>query len=174
MHDDPLPSLANESGINNSHDLANGSMRSLAFIMQAGSTATLCVTYSSRSYVPASNLTADALIVNATSLQGGYEYSYSKALGITFTLTSVDSSSSVGNLVYTIDAANNAGGFYDLSYPGVCGLIPFAVVTGPPQVISSSNFPGFFLASTCPLFPPFSAWSQMTGFSGMSAVWLTG
>src|SRR5450759_807437 len=49
--EDPIPSQANESGINNSHFLANGSMRSLAFTMQAGATAPLCVTYSANGNV---------------------------------------------------------------------------------------------------------------------------
>jgi hypothetical protein len=160
------------------HSLANGSARSLAFIMQAGATATLCVTYSAGGNVSADDLAADALIVNSTAFPGpyqyGYQYSYSKAPNITLNLTSLSLTSTGGNVVYTVTTTKSAGGFYSLDYPGQCGLIPFAVASGTSQHISSSDFPGFFLASTCPLFSPFNAWSRMTGFSGMTAEWLTG
>ena len=182
--EDTMPSLANESGVNNSHMLANGSMRSLAFIMRPRSTATLCITIPLRQgNVTVKDLEASALVVNATrDTQGGglgYSYSYSKASDITFAsdagskdLTSFESAPGSISILYTI-TSNDATGYYSFGYPGECGLIPFAVASDP-RTVTSADFPGFFLSSTCPLFPPFSGWSQMTGFNGMTTVWLTG
>ncbi len=154
--------------------LANGSMRLLAFVMQAGATATLCVTYSSGRNVTTTDLAAGAWIVNATKYQDGYGYSYARAPSINLNMTSLSRNPSGGNVTYLITASSNAGGFYSLRYPGICGFVPFAVVTGPLARVSSSDFPGFFMISSCPLYGPFNGWSRIIGFSGMTTVWLTG
>jgi hypothetical protein len=179
---DPLASPAYEGGMYNGHQLANGTYRWLAFTMPPGGMATFCIEMSLRqANVSASELGADALSVNATLLPGSCcEYSYSRAhdINVMFDPSSLDLTSfrqSAGSLsvLYSMSAGRNATGFYDLRYPGVCGLIPLAV-TEEPQRVSAANFPGFFVPSTCPVSPPFDGWSQMTGFSGMTASWVTG
>jgi len=179
---DPLASPANESGIYNGHELANGTYRWLAFATPPGGTATFCIDMSLRqANVSASELGAEALSVNATLLPGSCcEYSYSRAHGINITfdpsslnLTSFRYSAGSLSVLYSMSASRNATGFYSLSYPGVCGLISLAV-TNEPQKVSAADFPGFFVPSTCPISPPFDGWSQMTGFTGMTASWVTG
>jgi hypothetical protein len=160
--------------------MTNGSYRWLIFTMKPGNMATFCVTIPLRQgSLNTSALDADALVVNATfTPPSGYEYSYSLAKGVNVTfdpaslnLTSIRYAAGSLDVTYTVTAS--ATGFYSLNYPGVCGLIPLAV-TDDPESVSTTEFPGFFIPSSCPLYPPFSGWSQMTGFSGMTAAWFTG
>ncbi|MDA4123598.1 MAG: hypothetical protein OK456_10505 [Thaumarchaeota archaeon] len=170
---DPVPSLANESVINTMHNLANGSIRSLAFIMQPGATATLCIHYDANQTFTAQGLNADAVTVNASSPANGSKPSVSVAPGVSFKLDSFSTGSSGGNVMYTITTADASEGFYSLSYPGQCELVPFAVAIGN-SPLSSFEFPGFFTAPNCPLQAPFTGYTNITGFSGMTTVWLTG
>lgn len=179
---DPLLSQPTGSGIYNGHLVPDGSYRWLIFTVKPGDIATFCISVPLRQgSLNSSELQADALIVNATSTPPyGTEYSYSQAKNINTTfdpaslnLTSFRYSAGSLEVTYTMVADSKATGFYSLDYPGVCGLVALAV-TDAPSTVSVADFPGFFMPSTCPLFAPFAGWSQMTGFSGMTATWVTG
>lgn len=83
---DPVPNLANESLFSTMHTPANGSVRSLVFIMQPGTTATLCISYQANETLTADGLLADAVSVNASSIADGAQHSYSVAPNVTFKL----------------------------------------------------------------------------------------
>ena len=170
---DPVPNLANESLFSTMHNLANGSIRSLVFIMQPGTTATLCISYEANETLSANGLLADAVSVNASSLADGAQHSYSVAPNVTFKLVSDETTSAGGSATYSITTESGVYGYYSLSYPGQCQLTPFAVViAGSP--LTPAEFPGFFNTPNCFLVKPFTGYTNITGFSGMTAVWLTG
>lgn len=155
------------------HDLPNGSVRSLVFVMQPGTTATLCISYEANETLSANGLLADAVNVNASSLANGAQHSYTVAPNVTFKLDSYQTTSAGGSAIYTITTENGVYGYYSMSYPGQCPLTPFAVViAGSP--LTPAEFPGFFQVPNCFSVKPFTGYTNITGFSGMTAVWLTG
>jgi hypothetical protein len=181
---DPVATPADVSGggIYNEHVLANGTYRWLIFTMKPGGVATFCIDVPLRQgNVTAGELGAEAQVMNVTSPGSGccaFSHSEAQNINVTFdpaalNLTSFPRSAGSLSILYTMTTDRNATGFYSLSYPGACGLIPLAV-TDEPQRVSASDFFGFFVPSTCPLFPPFDGWSRMTGFSGMTAAWVNG
>jgi hypothetical protein len=175
---DPLQNLAGESESNLSHALDNGSVRSIAFVLRAGAAAMLCITYAVQGNYSPNDFKVQAWAVNSTKLVGGYEYSYTAAPSINFTfdpasVNSTDTSPHNLTVVYNVTSSPDFTGFYTITYPNDCPpFLPLAVTTDSPGSISSADFPGFFIPSSCRLDSPFGS-VMITGFSGMSAIWLT-
>lgn len=172
-------SLSNESG--------NNQMTDLAFLMKAGSTATICLAYPLEGE-PSAPVTIDfsgfqILQVVATPVpnqggESGYSYSYSPATGITETASpgvlTIPAGFNESQIIvnYTITSTLQARGFYTLSYYETCPpLIPFSVGYGTAQV-NASDFPGFFLASSCTIQSVLSD-PQIVGFGGMGTMVLS-
>jgi len=168
--DDPLPSLANESALNNDHILGNGSTRLLVFVMRPNTKATFCVGVQWEGTVTLNQLAAEA--VKTDVRVGAYTYSRAPGINITSDVSQANLTANGGVAVtYAIATGKNASGLYALIWPGSCGGIPFAVTSLPLQDVSSA-FPWSF--------PPFAcgegfqfALSEVDSYSGMTAVWLT-
>lgn len=154
-------------------NLANGSVRSLVFVMQPGATATLCISYEANETLTADGLLADAVNVNASSLAGGAQHSYSVAPKVTFKLLSDQTTSTRGTATYTITTEKGRLLILLFELPRAVPADPFAVaIAGSP--LTPAEFPGFFCVPNCFLVEPFRGYTNITGFSGMTAVWLTG
>jgi len=161
-------------------EATDASMKWTALVMQPGTTANLCVTYSvGTNDLPLSDFAAAIYRVTVTPTYdsnhnlSGHGYSYSPATdpSISWDSSSLHYSGANGSftvtVVYTISASNIVSGFYDLTYPNNCPpLIPFAVV-GSFTTVSSSDFPqGFFFDSSCRLEGSLGH-PTVTGYSGM-------
>jgi len=153
------------------------------FVMPPGSSAQLCVSWTTDSPdVNASTLAADVLNVTTSQTNGGGEaYAYHEVRDVNMTLDSSsvhskgDGSGSFGvTAVYTVTAASNATGFYSFEYPNICPLlIPFAVVD-PSHVVTAADFPqGFFIfLGSCAVEGDLSA-GTITGYGGMTTTVVT-
>ena len=166
--------LVNESSDNHQSDLA--------FLMKSGTAATLCVAYQleNDAILPSTiNFSGSQILkVNASSIEGGYAYSYAPAPGITEKATpsilTIPAGFNKSRIIvnFTITATAQAKGFFALSYYEPCpGLIPFSIGYGTAQV-NASDFEGFFIASSCSLQLPLSD-GEIVGFGGMGTMILT-
>lgn len=175
------PTLA-PSGLTLVNESNNNQQSDLTFLMKSGTTATLCVAYQleNDAILPATiNFSGSQILeVNASSIGGGYSYSYSPAPGISETATpsilTIPAGFNQSRIIvnYTITATAQAKGFYTLSYYEPCpGLIPFSVGYGTAQV-NASDFEGFFIASSCSLQLPLSD-GEIVGFGGMGTMALS-
>jgi len=175
---DPLPNQASESSL--SHRLDNGSVRSVVFMMQPGTPVTLCITYHlhNGSDLSASNFTIHAFVVHANLASGQYSYTAARNVNLTLDATSLNMTDlrTIGGSVtidYSVASSPNISGFYTISYPFNCPpWIPFAIVNGGLGSVSASDFPGFFAPSSCMTSNTIIS-SEITGFSNMSAEWIT-
>jgi hypothetical protein len=108
------------------------------------------------------------------------EYSYAVAHNVNFTfdpallnLTRLSSTPGSITVAYSVTSSPLVMGYYKISYPFNCPpLIPFAVANGGPSSVSPLDFRGFFEPSSC-LTSNRIISSVITGFSGMSAEWMT-
>ena len=184
------------------HLLANGSMRRMVLVMQPNTEGTICVTYSVGYNASAPNIfnaTKVQGVVNIANTQisgSGYYRTLSPAPGVNITSNAASAfDSAVQNdsttaqyhvnevtVVYSVSASADASGIYDFSFPFDCpGLFPLAILGGS-QTVISSNFPGYFTPDECPNMNPVDSSSKVfltgssfiTGFNGMSEVWVTG
>lgn len=167
-------------------DVGGSAIGILAFAMNLSSTAKLCVSYVADAAQYSNdfseirvNFSAEANIVNATPSGNGFEYSYSPARNISIgaqpstVLISNGSARSEITVEYTINAGQFSKGFYTLSTFMQCPpLIAFAVGFTP-QELNGTDFAGFYLEGSCTLQLPMSGY-EITGFSGMSAVYVSG
>ena len=148
--------------------------------MQPGTKATLCITYDlgNGSSLSASNFTVHAFVVHANLASGEYSYTAARNVNITLDASSVNMTElrTMGGSItidYSVVSLPNISGFYTMSYPFDCPpWIPFAIVSGGPESVSASDFPGFFAPSSC-ITSNIIGSSEISGFSNMSAEWIT-
>jgi hypothetical protein len=181
--------LCSESTWNSSSLYTSNSSALPVFLMQLGSTATVCVTYQSVWQGNSSQYLTDS------SYKGNYSFSFPIVVdqcGATSTTTSCSMTPSyppsfsfkIGEypssiqpsgstdyvtVVYTITSLGNSTGFY---YPAVtigdCDWLPMAVGYAASQV-NSSDFPSI-LSTSCPI--PEFLW-QSTSVSGMNVTYIS-
>ena len=163
------------------------------FVMQTGSTAEICVTYKMLGQFNSTNGTpptpAFAISVqkvvaiphfDASGVQHGFDYKFASVPGISSTSTPLQPVFSGGSsgswkvtVVYSITNSGSSTGFFDLEFTNQCpALIPFAVVSGSLPV-SASDFQGFFLPGSCPLFETGLSLGTVTGTSNVETVEIT-
>jgi len=157
------------------------------FVMSPGSTAELCVTYNVTQIAAAQSLSdvlfsAKVYSFSTTPITGsggkGFMYSFTNYTGV---LTGADpeiasfSQGSTGgavNVVYSLTALSGTNGFYSLSFTNSCpSSMPFVIGSSASQ-ISDTDFPGFFMPSSCRAQIPLST-GIVTGYSGMQVLWIS-